>query len=244
MQRHRMLAAVAAIALVTLAPLPARAAELRTTLGSWGYHFKGDVVDNGTRYDFRDDLELEAHRRRSLAMEYDTPKGWWPDFAASFTQMGARGDHAETVTLPLPGTRTIATDADFDNYEIVARYPMRFGPLRVSAGVAIQQLKGELVIEDSEQAQPGRERYDETFPLPHVQVRLHSPVFALVTTAQGISYDGNRALEWRALVEARFLEPLQLEVGWQEKRYEIDLADYALDTRLSGVLVRVGLVYR
>jgi len=242
MQRHLMLGAVAA--LVALAPLPARAAELRATLGGWGYHFQGDVVDKGTRYDLQEDLELEAHRRRSVALEYDTPKGWWPDFAASFTQMGARGDHTEAVTLPLPGTRTIATDADFDNYEIVARYPMRFGPLRVSAGVAIQQLKGELVIEDSEQAAPSRERYDETFPVPHVQARLHSPVFALVTTAQGLSYDGNRAFEWRALVEARFLEPLQLEVGWQDKRYEIELADYALDTRVSGVLVRVGLVYR
>lgn len=243
MQKHSIIAGTLA-ALALLVAAPARAAELRAALGAWGYHFKGDVDDRGVRYDLRDDLKLDPHRRRSLALEYDTPKGAWPDFAVSFTQMGARGDHTESVTLPLPGTRTIETDADFDSYEIVARYPMRFGPLRVSAGVAVQQLKGELVIDDSEQAEPSRERYDETFPLPHLQLRLAGPAFALVTTAQGIEYDGSKALEWRALVEARFLEPLLLEVGWQEKRYEIELPDYALDTRVSGVLVRVGVVFR
>lgn len=242
MQRLSRVGPLAGLAL--LAAVPAQAAELRASLGSWGYHFKGYVVDGGTRYDFREDLKLEPRRRRSAALEYDTPKGWWPDLAASFTQMGARGDHTQTVTLPLPGTRTIETDADFDNYEIVARYPVRFGPLRVSAGVAVQQLKGELVIADSDQAEPSRERYDETFPMPHLQLRLPGSVFALAATAQGIEYDGSRALEWRALVEARFLEPLHLEFGWQHKRYEIELSDYALDTRISGVLLRVGLVYR
>lgn len=232
-----------AMALMSAAA-PTQGAELRATFGSWGYHFEGDVIDQGTRYDLKDDLELEPHRRRSAAFEYDTPAGAWPDLALSYSQMGARGHHEEQVTLPLPGTRTIDTDADFDSYELVARYPFRFGPARLSAGVAVQQLRGELLIDDSGQASASRQDYDETFPLLHAQLRLRLPGLALVTTAQGVEYDGSRALEWRALLEARFLEPLQVEVGWQEKRYEIELTDYALDTRVSGLLVRVGLVYR
>lgn len=241
MQRHSMLAAVAALA---LAALPARASEVRATVGAWDYDFAGDVDDRGTHYDFQDDLGVQPRRSRGVALEVDTPKGGWPDFAAGYTPLSANGERTEEVMFPLPSTRTIRTDADFDTYELVARWPLNRGRLRFSAGLAVQQLKGELIIDDSDETQPRHERYDETFPLLHAQLRAAGKVFGFSAVAQGIEYDGSSARELRALVELRFLAPLLIEAGWQERRYEIELADYALDARLSGALLRFGVLYR
>lgn len=231
--------AVAALAAATAAD----ATELRATLGGWSYDLEGTVDDRGVRYDFDDDLELRARRGHSVAVELDTPRGAWPDFAASYTPIAARGDHSEEVGLPFPTTRTITTDADFDVWEAVARYPLNRGPLRLSAGVAVQQLKGELVIDDSEEGLR-HERYDETFPLLHAQLRMAGKAFGLKAVGQGVSYQGSSALQLRALLEVRFMQPLLIEAGWQQSRYEIELSDYALDTRVSGAVVRVGLIIR
>lgn len=241
---HRTVIAAGALALGVVCSA-AEAAEFRALLGGWGYHLTGNVNDRGTRYDFEDQLELAPRGRRSASLEFDTPRGWWPNFAASYTQLGADGDHVETVTVgPVTTTRTITTDADFDGWDLVARYPFRLGPLRGAAGVGVQQLRGEILIEDSEDPAPRRERYDEVFPQLHAQLRWRLGPMVLMATGQGVEYDGSRALEWRAGAEFRFLEPLLLEVGFQEKRYEIELTDYALDARLRGALVRVGFLIR
>src|SRR5689334_11090693 len=157
--------APAALLLALLWTPGAGATEFRALLGGWGYHATGNVDDQGTHYDFADDLDLSPTRRRSLQLELDTPRGAWPDFAVSWSQLGASGDHVETVNTPLPTTRTILTDADFDDWDLVARYPLRFGALRASIGLAVQQLRGDLLIEDSDDAGARRvEHYDQYFP--------------------------------------------------------------------------------
>ena len=240
-----LIPAGAAVVLCGLCAPGAQAAEFRATLGGWGYHFEGKVDDRGTRYDFQDDLELESRRRRSASLEFDTRPGWWPDFAASYNQLGADGHHTETTTIgPVTDTRVIATAARFDNYDLVARYPFRLGPFRASAGLAVQQLRGEIQIEDSADALLRHERYDEIFPQLHAQLRWRIAGVTLVATGQGVEYDGSRALEWRANAQVRWLQPLLVEFGWQDKRYRISLTDYALDARMRGALVRIGFLYR
>lgn len=239
---QRIGATVAATLLGTVLGTEAHATELRVALGSWGYHFDGTVEDRGQRYDLRDDLALEPDGRRSLRIEWDTPRGAWPDFALGYARIEGSGARSETGLF---GTRTIAADADFDHVDFVARYGTRRGPLRVAAGLALQQLRGELLIDDSADPAPRRERYDELIPQLHAQLRWRlGSGLTLVAVGQGIEYDGDRALDLRASAELRFMAPLLMEVGWQEQRYEIDLADYALDARVSGALFRIGLLYR
>jgi outer membrane protein len=237
---QRLLAPALAIA---FAAVPAaHAAELRAALGSWGYHVDGSVDDRGQRYDLRDDLELDPDGRRSVRVEWDTPRGAWPDLAAGYSQMRASGDHAESTLL---GTRTIATDADFDHFDLVARYALRLGAVRAAAGLAVQRLRGTLVITDSADPAPRRERYDELIPQLHAQLRWRlGRGLTLVAAGQGIEHDGDRALDLRAIAELRFMAPLLVEVGWQDQRYEIALEDYALDARLRGALFRIGVVFR
>lgn len=245
MQRFSTAASAAFLLSAAFAPA-ADATEFRGTLGGWGYHLSGDLDDRGQHYDFGDDLGLQGRRRRSLQLDFDTPKGWWPDFAASYSQLGARGSTSRTVTIgPITSTRTIFTDADFDGYDLVARYPWRWHSLRLAGGLAVQQLKGDVMIVDSNDSAPRIEHYDEVFPELHVQARWSlGSALALVGTLQGVEYDGSRAVEWRAAAEFRFMQPLLIEFGWQQKRYRIDLTDYELDARLRGTLLRVGFLYR
>lgn len=243
MQKRSTIAGLLA-GLALLAAAPARADELRALFGGWSYDFEGSIDDRGTHYDFKDDLDLKPLRRRGFALEIDTPEGGWPDLTLTYTPMGAEGERIEEITFPLPATREIRTDADFDAHEVVARWPLNSSPLRLSAGIALQRLRGRVVIDDSEEAQQRYERYDEIFPQLHAQVRMAGRSLGLEAVAQGISYQGSRAIEFRALVEARFLSPLLVQFGWQEKRYEIELSDYALDARVSGAVLRFGVIYR
>lgn len=238
-------------ALLACAWSGAVAAEFRAGLGGWRYDLSGSVTDAGRSYDFEDDLALQPSGRRSVLLEWDTGEGWWPDWSASFSQLGAAGYSEETFTLFVGGvpvgsqTESIAASADFDDYDLTARYPFDLGPFGAAVGLTAKRLRGEVLIDDSTRAAPSRQQYDETVPEVHLQLRWAlGESLVLGAAGQGIRFGGDSALEWRATVEYRGLAPLLLEAGWQEKRYDLDLGDYALDARLGGALARVGFLLR
>lgn len=225
--------------------------EFRSLYGSWDFKVSGTAVEGGQQYDFRRDLDAQHAGRRSLEFAWDTGAGWWPDVAFGDASIGVRGSHTTTSVVvlppPLPPTtqsQTLSVDADFRDQDFVARYPLRSGALKVSAGVAVKHLKGTVVIDDSSQSQPSRGDYNETFPELQLQARwTPMPWLAVTATGQGVQYQGNSALEWRAALELAG-GPLLLEAGWQEKRYEIGVNADALDVKLSGALLRAGFALR
>ena len=232
-------------ALALLLAAPAAATEFRATAGVWRYDIGGTVTDRGESYDLQEELEMRPSGRRSWAIEWDTPKGPFPDLAVAYSRIGGTGYHEETVTVfPLPPqTESIAASADFDDYELTARYPFGTEAFRFALGVTVKKFDGEVLIDDSTNPPPSRQQYDETVPLAHGQLRMAlGKRFAIAATAQGASADGNSATEWRALAQLR-LEPLIVEAGWQEKRYELNLDGRALDARLDGGLVRIGYLW-
>lgn len=225
-------------------------AEVRVGYGSWRYDLSGEVTDRGRTYDYEEDLEMEPSGRRSVLLEIDTKPGWWPAWSASYSQLGASGDHEEVVPILVGGvqvgtvTQTIEASADFDDYDLTVRWPFALGPLLASAGITAKRLRGEIFIDDNQEDEPSRQQYDETFPELHAQLRLPlGKGFALAAMGQGIEYDGSKAFEWRASMELRFLDPLLLEAGWQAKRYNVNVDDYRMDTRLDGALLRAGLLF-
>jgi hypothetical protein len=229
--------------------MPTLAAEFRVGLGGWRYDLSGFVTDRGETFDFENDLGLQASGRRSLLLEFDTKEGW-PDFAASFSQIGAQGERTGPCTAGVaqclidPEPRRLATDTDFRDYDLAARVPLRVGGAVVSFGLAVKQLRGNLVIDDSDEPAPRRQDYDEVFPELHVQLRWPlSRFLTLAGAVQGIEYNGSKAVEYRAALELRVLK-LLVEAGWQEKRYEITLDNYRLDARLDGTLLRFGFLLR
>lgn len=239
---------VIAALLLGFAPV-LQAAEFRAVAGHWRYDLTGQVTDRGQTYDFERDLGLRPSGRRSLLLDYDTKAGW-PDFAVSYSQFGAQGERSETGTVgigPIPigsETRRLAADADFDDFDLTARLPLRLGSASLSLGLTVKRLRGELVIDDSEEPAPRRQNYDEIFPELHAQLRWPwSRFLTLAATLQGIEYRGSAASEYRAALELR-LGRLLLEGGWQEKRYEITLDNYRLDSRLNGALLRAGFILR
>lgn len=246
-----LLCGLAALPLLAWCPSLAATPEFRAGYGSWRYELSGTVTDRDRTYDLQDDLGLETSGRRSVLVEWDTPPGWWPDLSASFTQLGASGYREETFTLfdifgnPVGSqTESIAASADFDDFDLTLRYPFSLGSLGVSAGVTIKRLRGDVLIDDSTQSSPSYQSYDETVPQVHAGLRWPlAQWLALVASGQGIQAEGNSALEWRGGAELR-LGPLLVEAGYQAKRYDINLGDYALDAQLDGALARAGFVWR
>jgi outer membrane protein len=230
----------------------AATAEFRAGIGAWRYDLTGTVTDRGQTYDFERDLEIQASGRRSVLIEWDTGPGLWPDLAVSLSALGAAGRHEETFTLfdllgnPVGSqTESVSAAADFDDYDLTARYPFDWGALRFAVGLTAKRLRGTVLIDDSSNPPPSQQNYDETIPEVHAQVRVPlGKAFVLGASAQGIEAGGSSALEWRAALELRLLAPLLVEVGWQEKRYNIQLDSYALDARLGGALLRAGFFFR
>lgn len=238
---------IAAVALLCAFSTSGFAIELRALFGGWHPEVAGFVTDRGETFDFQDDLGLDASGRRSVLLELDTGRGLWPDWSAGYSPLAAAGarEH-QTGILVVPGqTRRLAASADFEDYDLTARYPLRWRALQLSLGLSAKRLSGVIVIEDSEEPAPRRERYDEVFPQLHAGLRWRlGSLMHLVGQAQGVEYEGSRALEYRAVAELRVLEPLLLELGWQKKRYRISLSDYVLDAKLDGLLLRVGFLFR
>jgi hypothetical protein len=242
--------AIAALAAFACNAPALAASEFRAGYGTWRYDITGTVTDRDRSYDLQRDLHLETSGRRSVLVEWDTPEGWLPDLAVTFSEVGGSGEaEYQSVSLdllgnPIFGDETITASADFDDLDVTLRYPFGMGPLQASAGLTVKRLKGEVLIDDSGNPPPSRQRYDETVPELHGQLRWPLARWLVAsTTVQGISYDGNSVLEWRAGGEV-LLGPLRLEAGWQSKRYEVNLTDYALDAQLDGALARIGFVFR
>lgn len=242
--------AVQGVAVLLLIACGSAQAEFRAVVGRWDYDLSGFVVDRGETYDFERDLGVQATGRRSVRLELGTPEGW-PDLAASFTELGARGQREESFDLespllPLPiesEPRRITSDADFDDLDLTARVPLQWGPAAVALGLTAKRLRGTVLIDDSDQPAPRRQEYDEVFPQLHADLRWPVTGFlALNAGLQGISYQGSRAVEWRAAVELRLLRRLLLEAGWQKKGYEITVGDDRLDATLDGALLRFGFL--
>ena len=232
-----------AILAAVLVAGPASAGEIRGVLGGWRYNLTGTANDAGTIYDFERDLAIQSQGRRSLLLEWDTPQGWWPDISASYSQIGARGMRTDPGAPPLIPARTLSAFADYDDYDLTARYPLRWGGWTALLGLTLKRLAGDILINDSSQSQPSQQRFDEIFPLLHVQLRRPlGRVLTLTASGNGVEYQDSKALEYRVAAELRLFEPLLLEVGWQEKRYDITSGNYALDARLEGVVLRFGLL--
>lgn len=224
---------------------PVAAGEARLAFGGWRYDLDGTANDAGTVYDFDRDLGVRGRGRQVLELAWDTGPGGWPDLVLGYAEIGAAGSRTYDNLPPLPGQQTLETSADNDDIDLTARYPLLRGPLSVAAGLTLKRLSGTIVIDDSNQPQPSRQDFDEIIPQGHVHLRWDfSRLLALAATGQGVEYQGDRAVEWRALAELRLFDPVRVEFGWQEKRYELTTGDYGLDARLRGALLRVGVAFR
>lgn len=244
---------LAAACVLALLPATGFAAELRALYGNWAYDIAGQARESGRDYDFARDLELDTGSRTGGLIEWDTPRGLWPDLALGYQRVAADGDHEETTTItdPILGipvtsvTRTIDTGADLTDSHLTARYPWRWGVLKLAGGLTLRRLEGNFTIADSDAGQSESQDYDQWIPQAHLQLRLPlKRVGALLAETDAVSYDGNRAVQWRAGLELRALAPLLAELSWQEKRYAVTVDDDRLDARLDGGLLRVGLLLR
>ena len=238
---------IALLAVLCLLPQLA-SAEFRAGFGPWSYDLKGHVTDNDKTYDFERDLELQAAGRGSVLLAWDTGAGA-PDWSVGYARFGATGHHVETVTVLFPPppsmqTVTIDTSADLRDYDVTMSWPVHAGNLALSLGLTLKRLSGEIVIDDTSNPPPSHEQYGQTFLQLHVGMRLPlGSAFALTGAAQGASYGGNRATEWRLGAELKLFTHLLLEAGFEAKRYKIDVNNYKLDARLGGALLRAGFVW-
>ena len=244
---HRVLCTLGVLLLLALKTGPVSASELRLALGGWDYDLSGQYNDSLRDRDLERDLAVRPRDQGSVSLDYEWRDGR-PDLAAAFVQIGARGRSQENVPVgigPVPigsASTTLDSVGDFTDLEFSARWPLSRGALRFSPGLVLKHLGGEIqVFEDG--VEVSRQDVDVWFPQPLARLDWKPSRYVRInTSAQGIAYDGDHAVEWQASAELA-LGVLLVQAGWQEKSYRVHDDDSELDVQLRGPVFRVGLSF-
>jgi hypothetical protein len=236
------------VLLCTLVSLPASAAEFRLAGGLWDYRVSGFQDDRGTITDLKS-FAPGTQRDGFLQAEYEHRPSWLPDLAAGYAQVSGSGSQTTSTTPPLPlplpipdpMATTTSASGDFRDLDLTLRYAIALGPIRVSPGVTVSWLKGNIVTDDSASGAHSDRDYSNVFPMLHAQVAW--PIVDwLRLTAQGDWIKARHDVAWQysASLELKLLGPLGVYGGWHARRYQVGNGDSFLDARLRGM--RYGLL--
>ncbi len=240
---------VGAVVLCALASVPASAAELRVAGGLWDYRVTGYQDDQGNVTDLQA-FAAGPQRDGFLQAEFEHRPSWLPDLAAAYAQVSGSGSQTTSsaptlplpLPLPLPGTTTTTTaSGDFRDVDVTARYAIGLGPIRVSPGITVSWLQGDIVTDDSGSGAHSERDYDQVFPMLHLQVAWPIADW-LRLAAQGdwIKAKDDLAWQYSASLELKLLGPVGIYGGWHERRYQVSSGESFLDARLRGM--RYGLL--
>lgn len=216
----------------------------------WAYDLEGLVENRGNRVAVPEDIEVDTRRRSTLALRWDTGRGFWPDLAASWFHLDAGGQREVDTTgsigpIPIPGgTQLILADADVRDMDLSLRYPVLRSALRVWAGLTLKRLDGEVTTRNEEDTESTTDTVDELFPLAHGLAEWRATEsLALSLGGNWIRRGDDQASELALSARWRVWGALSLDLGWQRKAYRLDADAYRIDATLDGALVGASLVF-
>ena len=231
------------IAAALLLPGVSQAEQFYLGYSHWNYQVSGVYQDNGSNYDLDGSLNASTNSRALYRLRWDTGPGWWPDLAASYSRIAVTGQR--TITTGGPGigglpvgqaSSTANIDANVRDMDATLRYGVPLGWARLSGGVTVKQLKGDVTVSDNAATPPqSRRNVDEVFPMAHAFIEV--PLGSRVRIGLGgdwIAARGNEADSILAMVRIKLIGPLDLTGGWQRKRYKVRTDRYLLDAKLQG----------
>jgi hypothetical protein len=227
-------------------------AEDHFSLGysNWNYGVTGNYQDSSGGYDLGNGYEASHSSRALFRLRWDTGPGWWPDAAASYGRIAVTGQSAVNTSLsigPLPlgqVNSTAVVDANVRDLDATLRYPLQLGWGRLSTGVTVKQLRGDVLINDSAAATQTYQTVNAVFPMAHLFLEV--PLGSRLRIGVGgdwIAAQGDEADSIVAIARLKVIGPLDLTAGWQSKRYKVITDSYRLDSRLQGAQVGAELSF-
>ena len=234
-------------------PAIASASDFGLAYDYWDSRVSGTLNDHGGKVDLERDLGAESKNHHQYSAFWQTGAGWWrPDLAASYTQIKIEGSRSLSSAglqfgsvVVLPGsTDTLVTRANIRDADISLRYPFALGPLHVSAGVTIKQLKGDISVQDITTGTRNDQSVDETFPMVHALAEWPLPFnTSVAVSVNWIRYGNDSADEAKIMARVPIIGPLEARIGWQRKHYNVDDHGYLLDSTLQGVTAGMQVLF-
>ena len=234
-------------------PAVASASDFGLAYDYWDSRVSGTLNDNGGVVDLKHDLGAESNDHHQFSSFLQTGPGWWrPDLAASYTQIKIEGSRTLSSSglqfgsiVVLPGSNdTVVTRANIRDADVSLRYPFAVGPLHVSAGVTIKQLKGDISVQDITTGTRSDQPVDQTFPMAHALAEWPLPFStSIAVSGNWVHYKNDSADEAKIMVRVPIFGPLEGRIGWQRKHYHVDDHGYLLDTTLQGAMAGIQLLF-
>lgn len=205
----------------------------------WNYKVSGQYEDDGSGYTLNKGFDPSNSSRSMFRLRWDTGPGWWiPDLAASFGRIDVNGQQAISTNtgigpIPITINSTAVVTTHVRDLDVTARWPWQFGWGRLSLGVTVKQLRGDILINDSAAGQT-TESVNAVFPMAHAFLEV--PIGSRLRIGVGgdwIAAEGDEADNIVAMARFKVIGPLDITGGWQSKHYKVR-DDYLLDAKMQG----------
>lgn len=215
--------------IVAISSLPAAADTLfgvYAGAGAWQQEYAGDIRSTITTVDVEEDLGIEDKSNNVLyfALEHGVP--FLPNVRAQYIQMEVDGQNVLSRSIDFNGqtyalSDNVSTAVELDQADALFYYQVLDGVISLDLGLSVSMLEGQIDIQSVTEGTNAE--FDEVIPMLYVGLRadLLSTGFWVSAEAQGVSYEGNRLMEYTALIGYESKVGLGFEAGYRAVQFEL-----------------------
>ena len=198
--------------------------------GAWEQEHSGDISSNGSVVDIETDLGFDPTNNATLyvALEHGIPV--LPNIRAQYFSIEVDGSSTLARNIQFNGqsfniTANLDSAIEFTQTDAILYYETLDNIVSLDLGVALSLVEGSIEVRST--GQIAEADFDEFVPMAYARTRIDLPFTGMWLGAggQGISYDGNRLLEFDAQFGWESDLGLGFEAGWRSVQLELESFD-------------------
>jgi outer membrane protein len=198
--------------------------------GTWQQEYSGDASSGISKVDIEDDLAIDDDTNTVfyVALEHGVPV--LPNIRAQYFNLDTIGQNVLSRDIEFNGqvfnlSDAVSTVVDLKQTDAVFYYEVLDNVVSLDLGIAVTFLDGSIEVANS--IDTASADFDEILPMLYAKTRADLPLSGLWVGAQvqGLSYDGNRLVEFDAQIGWESDLGIGIEAGYRAVQLELDAFD-------------------
>lgn len=238
--------------MISLSPVAASAYWVDAAVGGWAYDPSGHLAYKGDSLDLENDLGYEDKSGAMVRAKFDLPTPM-PNLYFMATPMSFEGSGMKGFRF---GDVTFNPSVPFDSKLELNQYDIAFfyavpllqtasmDTLNIEYGINLKLL--DVYAEVKQDSLGLQESKSLSAPLPMIYLAAQfrpTESLALEAEARGITYSGNRFMDYMARVKFLPVGPVTFSVGYRGQDLKVDEEDLDVDVSVQGPFVEVGFEF-
>jgi len=245
-------AALIASVMAFAAPSVASAYWVDAAVGGWAYDPSGDMSYKGDSLDLESDLGFEDKSGAMVRAKFDIPTPlpnlYFMATPMSFEGAGLKGFRfGDVIFNPYV---PFDSKLDINQYDIALFYAVpllqtaSLNTLNIEYGINVKLLDVEAEIRQDILGLNEKKSLNAPVPMVYLAAQFR-PVDALSLEAEvrGISFSGNRFMDYIGRVKLLPMGPVTFSVGYRGENLKIDKDDLDVDVSVQGPFIELGFEF-